>query len=429
MSQEKLADKCRERRLAVSIGSIKRAEAGKNILYRTVSSLACFFNVTVGELLDDVSPSLLEYTVQNYPEGFPCVGRTHELSQLRFVHHLAAERGQSACVYGMQGVGKTNLISHFLRSINVDKKCNLYISVTNESQLFEQLIRAVLHLPQELDSDVIRSNLKKVVKSPIVYFHMLRLMGLYLSRAETAALDGLSDNRRNEVDVLVLMVLIQRLKETGTSILVIDGLQSLGSRQAYVVQLLIEHTQNLPIFILLGVTCSLQFSTAPYQLPGTYLIPLTLLDHSNLVALADSISLSQPKKVASPSHKSIAISRSEGNPRILKALLTSQCSNETVPFELIEWVQRMMELLDTIETKLLYFLVAIGLTIELDEIDQYLMSCKVTGIRQLQKLVSVGFLHPLTDSYKFQHKIIWEALQIHVTKERQGEFNSLSQVS
>ncbi len=50
LSQEKLAELCRRKRLSISISSIKRAETGKWVLYRTAGALALFYQVTIDEL-------------------------------------------------------------------------------------------------------------------------------------------------------------------------------------------------------------------------------------------------------------------------------------------------------------------------------------------------------------------------------------------
>lgn len=55
ISQEGLADLCLAKTLRVSASSIKRAEAGKNLLYRTVRDLATFFAVDITELIDSSS--------------------------------------------------------------------------------------------------------------------------------------------------------------------------------------------------------------------------------------------------------------------------------------------------------------------------------------------------------------------------------------
>jgi tetratricopeptide (TPR) repeat protein/transcriptional regulator with XRE-family HTH domain len=51
-SQETLADACLDRRLCVSVASIKRAETGKPVLYRTARHLASMFGVEIDALID-----------------------------------------------------------------------------------------------------------------------------------------------------------------------------------------------------------------------------------------------------------------------------------------------------------------------------------------------------------------------------------------
>lgn len=51
LSQEELATQCWQRRLRVSIATLKRAETGRPVLFRTARALATFFDVPVRSLL------------------------------------------------------------------------------------------------------------------------------------------------------------------------------------------------------------------------------------------------------------------------------------------------------------------------------------------------------------------------------------------
>ncbi len=51
LSQEELATQCWQRRLRVSIATLKRAETGRPVLFRTARALASFFDVPVRSLL------------------------------------------------------------------------------------------------------------------------------------------------------------------------------------------------------------------------------------------------------------------------------------------------------------------------------------------------------------------------------------------
>ena len=57
LSQEALADLCADQQLAVSIASIKRAETGKVVLYRTARHLATIFDVDIDRLLVAHAPA------------------------------------------------------------------------------------------------------------------------------------------------------------------------------------------------------------------------------------------------------------------------------------------------------------------------------------------------------------------------------------
>ncbi|MCE8025714.1 helix-turn-helix domain-containing protein [Halomonas sp. MCCC 1A11058] len=55
LSQEALAEYCFDRRLCVSIASIKRAESGKAVLYRTARHLAEIYEVEVEVEVEELS--------------------------------------------------------------------------------------------------------------------------------------------------------------------------------------------------------------------------------------------------------------------------------------------------------------------------------------------------------------------------------------
>ena len=56
LSQEAVSEKGMEQRLCLSIASIKRAETGKPVLYRTARHLAVFYGVPVETLMDPITP-------------------------------------------------------------------------------------------------------------------------------------------------------------------------------------------------------------------------------------------------------------------------------------------------------------------------------------------------------------------------------------
>ena len=57
LSQEKVAEACLKQSLLISVSSIKRAELGMNVLYRTATQLAKFYGISVELLLIDHAPA------------------------------------------------------------------------------------------------------------------------------------------------------------------------------------------------------------------------------------------------------------------------------------------------------------------------------------------------------------------------------------
>ncbi|MDP2574497.1 AAA family ATPase [Vibrio penaeicida] len=75
LSQERLAEQCAESRLYVSLSSIKRAESGNSILYRTAKELATFYSVEVEDLIQNSAP-ILQKKLSTIPE------HTHQVLRL-----------------------------------------------------------------------------------------------------------------------------------------------------------------------------------------------------------------------------------------------------------------------------------------------------------------------------------------------------------
>ncbi|MCS0401695.1 AAA family ATPase [Vibrio diabolicus] len=70
LSQERLAEECFQQGFVVSIASIKRAESGANVLYRTASNLAEYFSVPLEDLLIDRASEPLLTNVSSSPPYF-----------------------------------------------------------------------------------------------------------------------------------------------------------------------------------------------------------------------------------------------------------------------------------------------------------------------------------------------------------------------
>ncbi|WP_212916416.1 helix-turn-helix domain-containing protein [Marinomonas sp. A3A] len=73
LSQEKFAEQCLKQGLLVSMSSIKRAELGMNVLYRTAAHIAKFYDIPVETLLIN--------DAKNAPSDHPSSSHTPQKSE------------------------------------------------------------------------------------------------------------------------------------------------------------------------------------------------------------------------------------------------------------------------------------------------------------------------------------------------------------
>lgn len=105
MSQEALSESCAERRLSLSLASIKRAESGKPVLYRTARRLAAFFDVTIQDLV--------QWSVLAAPGGASAAPHALERAQCGAALDAAKLSGSGRLIemHGETGAGKSRLLA------------------------------------------------------------------------------------------------------------------------------------------------------------------------------------------------------------------------------------------------------------------------------------------------------------------------------
>jgi predicted ATPase len=417
LSQEKLVDECRARRLSISIGSIKRAEAGKNILYRTLVQLCEFFHISIDDLTGDIPISLWEYVRAQPTQLIPCIGRDWELSLLQKLQLLSKTGLQTACVYGMQGLGKTTLVRHFLSRLDQSQCCALYLCSLDQGTFFRRFICTLLGIPEIFDDDQLRFKIKILSNSPSVYFYLLHLSGLALSKSELQAISNLSEKRLHEVEVLAVMVLIQSFKKQKLSILAIDSLHVLDEGQLRVIKIFTQNMVTQPILIIFSLTDVHLLSYLPDWLQSSNQIQLKSLPPLAMDALVNNeVEINSRKPVALRAYNKTLIQRASGNPLILKALMKAKRPDQDFPEEMVNSVQAMLKQLTGIECRLLQFLAASGPCISIDTIELFNSQLSEPSITVLHKLVRIGLLYPRSESYIFRHILIWEIVKAQLSE-------------
>jgi predicted ATPase len=398
--------------LSISIGSIKRAEAGKNILYRTLVQLSEFFYISIDDLIGEIPISLREYVRAQPTQLIPCIGRDWELSVLQKLQLLSKTGLQTACVYGMQGLGKTTLVRHFLSRVDQSNCCALYLCSLDQGTFFRRFICTLLDISEIFDDDQLRFKIKLISNSPSVYFYLLRLSGLALNKSELQAINNLSENRLHEVEVLSVMVLIERFKKRKVSVLAIDSLHVLDEDQLRVIKIFTQNMITQPILIIFSLTDVHLFSYLPDWLQSSNQIqlkPLQPIAMDTLVNNEVEMNPCEPMKLAV--YKKIVIQRARGNPLILKALIKSKRPGQDYPKEILNSVQAMTTQLTGIECRLLQLLAACGPCVSIATIELFNSQLSEPCICLLHRLVRIGLLYPRSECYIFRHILIWEIVK------------------
>ncbi|SHO58910.1 AAA family ATPase [Vibrio quintilis] len=398
------------------------------MLYRTVTHLASFFDVTIDKLMDDVPPSLWKYAVINQGEPEPCIGRDRELSQLQQLYKKAFERRQTVGVSGMHGLGKTNLIRHFLSHTVHTGKRVLYIHINPSFSFTARLSRLLLDISEKADDEVVRERIKACVKSSLLYFYLLRVTGVHLNPAEALALEKLSPGRLSDIEVLAVMVLLQQISQRKISVLAIDGLHEAEAHQLQWVRTFINNSATQPLLIILGITDVYQFSFLPLWLQQVEMIRLKPLDEATMISLANIFSDAQLSgKVVCDAHKHISVRRACGYPAILKMLIESHQPAQDCPEKLYQTIMVKFSQLSATQIRLLKFLACFGVAVSLKLIDMLFSRLSITAVTPLHELVCMGFLYPQQDAYIFRHVLIWEIVRKQVSEKDRQDWQAICQ--
>ncbi|WP_298769311.1 helix-turn-helix domain-containing protein [uncultured Shewanella sp.] len=417
MSQERLAEACSKQRLPVSVSSIKRAEAEKNILYRTLVNLASFFKVSVDYLLNTPPLSLWTYTRSQAHYFQPCIGRDWELEQISLLYTKVIHSNQAAtvCITGMFGIGKTSLIHTFLAQTQDIK--TKYVYSTSKKGIFElnplqHLIRLLLGGPVNTNDSFLRDKAKKCAISQLSFFFILSLAGAKLKETEKMALNSLSKKLKNELEKIMIKCLIARCIDNHITVISIDDLQCADDDYIHFIKILSRECQHYPLLLLLGMRDVAQFTHSPQWLEYSHKIKLRPLHPEHSVSLAN-IFLSRQElcHVKYQDRKKSALDRAQGHPGILEELLLSIQPEVCVPEKLYQMVQKTIysftpDLFYTLKLSAFY-----RKEMNVDNIHIYISKEFITNkLGQLHTLACSGLIKQVANEYCFSHPLIWEVI-------------------
>lgn len=335
LSQSKLADYAIFQRKNISIASIKRAELGEPVIYRTALQLASLFNTDISVLMaehevnDDLYAKKIKFT-KEYDLGM--VGRESELHQIKYFINGSKKTNTSRLIYirGIAGIGKTKL---FNQTCAVADEVGFGIvrchirnpAILADYSLFSSIALSLLGLntTEALEAnhyllDIILS-CKGVSES--INVHIRNILGLHSSLEDEKLYSAMTHAARQKKQHDSLCELIRVSVKNKNICILIDDLHWADKKSLNSIGSLISETQSLPVvWVLTSRHEQDPFETMlrPYLVDfQVNFIELTALNKNESEALARQLLPENEDRQLK------CISQAQGNPLFLTQLLLS----------------------------------------------------------------------------------------------------------
>ena len=328
LSQSLMADLAREQGRPISIASIKRAELGAPVLYRTALQLAEMLRIDVERLLDQPATPALRPPKD---DGLALVGRQAERRQFQGQLDELRQQGRGHIVYvrGPAGMGKSRLLAEW-RDLSRQAGLRLVqcevepVGAGGGLGYLGRLLRAYFGLAPPVDDshalmDQLRQRLRSLGLADPMAMALAPLMQLPLANDQQPIYQAMSHETRLQQRYQVLLDLVRHgCRDQPLVVMVedlhwadehlLDGLAPLmfATRQDPVLWVLTSRVEKDP----------LERSLRPY-LPD---VPVTVMD---LVPLGDEDALALARTVPGIDAARLAecVAQARGNPLFLTQLL------------------------------------------------------------------------------------------------------------
>jgi len=236
LSQEALADQCFSSGQRVSLSTIKRAELGRPILYRTAKSLASFFNTELPDI--------------TFNHGNIIFGRDYEIQHLEQTLNVINQEKCGRVIYirGVAGIGKTHLITTFKETLATRDINSVFVTLRPDRQnsrgmSLKSILLYLLGLPtnmQSNDTDTIEKALINKGFDEQDRHQFFRLLDTGLSK---------DIGQQNENENKVLIKLIESYKKT--LVITVEDIHWASDELLQTLRYITANILELPVFLLL----------------------------------------------------------------------------------------------------------------------------------------------------------------------------------
>lgn len=327
LSQEALANRCFAAGQQISLATIKRAELGRPILYRTAKCLASYYNTT----LDDISVNAedeINHSMPNNEFNANIIGRSFELKQLEQAAHKVdnTKSGSVAYIRGVAGIGKTHLINAFLAKLPRQQfhPVTICLSSNKNSNWTETLAHILMTLlnvtsppDNESDIDKLEKTLKNTGLNQGEIFHIFSLLNIPVPVHIKKNCAKMSYFSISENENQLLLKLIDHTNKT--VVLVVEDIHWASSKLLLTLRYLCANLNKHPAFLLL----SSRMENDPLDSIWRSSIINTPFFTMDIIPLTpkDSECITQAHPIEDEKYTRQCINLAEGNPLFLKQLL------------------------------------------------------------------------------------------------------------
>ncbi|WP_028773759.1 ATP-binding protein [Shewanella waksmanii] len=423
------------------MASIKRAEAGKNVLYRTIVNIAHFFNITVDYLLESAPLPLWQFASQHPKFVKPCIGRDWECHQLAQLQGLAQHslQGQTVCVTATAGAGISCLLKYYCQqhaqqaTLQASQQ-SIYIEfskISTDKDHTACFILQLLALAPNTSDREIRDNVKSLSKSSLQFLILLWLTGVTLTETEQHSIAQLNQPQLDDVIAQATQLLLHHCSEQAAAIIIIDGLQRVDELCLKLVGFFIQAVYSKPILCVLGITEVADFVHLPIWLEHAHQIRLKPLMNDHAKKLAKNL-LSQhgvcPIKHANQAQRAIELAN--GHPGMLEQLLLSHNKLEPLPESILKPILSNLYSLTTEQITLIKYLSILGIKFSIDNIEFFFNQINITNpLSQINQLIYRGLIKPTSGEYCFNHPLIRRVIKEQIKAQEKVALETIYQLS
>lgn len=427
LSQAKLAEQARDNRLPLSIASIKRAELGEPVIYRTAVQLASLFQVAVHDLLTAASPSwnLGSHRHLAGQSAVQMVGRESELHQVQFAlkHTLQTQQGRLLYVRGIAGIGKSCLFNQtglMAREMGYSTSpCHVPSPLLSDNKhLLSLLTQALLRDEDEQSPESLQERIEQLQLDPSLRGQISSLLGLPLSEEAQQLQASMTHGVRRDKQRQAIWRVVEQQTRNGPMVVMIEDLHWADADSIQTLSLIVYETREMPVVWVItsrNEQDPLESRIRPFLANyPIHIIELAPLSQQEAQALAQHVLPDNPVR------RQACIDQAQGNPLFLTQLLLSEDA-VGLPQTLVDLIRLKLSLLDESDREAIQIAAALQGEFSLSQLQVLLRKPHYSACTLVQHRL---LRHCANDHFSFVHDLIMRGIDAQTDEDLRHHYHA-----